>query len=246
LGYAICRCQEPRPRHKMSEFVSTRLGPDGVQNGHKGLYWFGQEWPYVQWILSLPVLLCTEVFVVGVISFWERERILGLFRWSVCVDLVRCVSVDPPMQVPTSPFIVTKGRARVTVVVKRWNEEKMKEKKGGPKCGGLPPYPVWAVYPVAQRCNGRWSFGLSIRWCNMLWPCFVLCAPMSSRMGSVCTWICVERGLGGIVVAAPVVVDVWTSSWWNDRRHVGSERGSHAPIHCARSCPSHQWEWVPW
>jgi hypothetical protein len=31
----------------MSEFVSTRLGLDGVQSKHKGLYWFGQEWPYV-------------------------------------------------------------------------------------------------------------------------------------------------------------------------------------------------------
>jgi hypothetical protein len=27
----------------MSEFVSARLGPDGVQSVHKGLYWFGQE-----------------------------------------------------------------------------------------------------------------------------------------------------------------------------------------------------------
>jgi hypothetical protein len=31
-----------------SEFVSARLGPDGVQSGHKDLYWFGQEWPYIQ------------------------------------------------------------------------------------------------------------------------------------------------------------------------------------------------------
>jgi hypothetical protein len=28
-----------------SEFVSARVGPDGVQSGYKGLYWFGQEWP---------------------------------------------------------------------------------------------------------------------------------------------------------------------------------------------------------
>jgi hypothetical protein len=137
-------------------------------------------------------------------------------RWSVCVDLVRCVSVDPPMQVPTSLFIVPKGRARVTIVVKRWNEEKMKEKKGGPKCDGLPPYPVWAVYPVAQICNGHWSFGLSIRRCNMLWPCFILCAPMPSRMGGACAWICVERGLGGIVAVAPAhcrCMDVVMVEW---------------------------------
>jgi hypothetical protein len=26
-----------------SEFVSARLDSDGVQSGHKSLYWFGQE-----------------------------------------------------------------------------------------------------------------------------------------------------------------------------------------------------------
>jgi hypothetical protein len=26
---------------KTSTFVSARLGPDGVQYGHKGLFWFG-------------------------------------------------------------------------------------------------------------------------------------------------------------------------------------------------------------
>jgi hypothetical protein len=44
----------------------------------------------------------------------------------------------------------------------------------------------------------------------------------------------------------PVVVEVWTLSWWNDRSHVGLEHGFHAPVHCARSCPSHWWEWAPW
>jgi hypothetical protein len=56
----------------MSEFVSMRLGPDGVQSGHKGLYWFRQECPYVQWVLLLLVLPCTGVLVVGVTSFFER------------------------------------------------------------------------------------------------------------------------------------------------------------------------------
>jgi hypothetical protein len=57
----------------------VRLGPDDVQSGHKGVYWFGQEWPYVQWILLLLMLPCTGVLVVGVTSFREREWILGLF-----------------------------------------------------------------------------------------------------------------------------------------------------------------------
>jgi hypothetical protein len=56
------------------------------------------------------------------------------------------------------------------------------------------------------------------------------------------TWICVEGGLGGIVVIPPVAVEVWMSSWWNDRGHVGSERGSRAPVDCARSHPSHRRE----
>jgi hypothetical protein len=63
----------------MSEFVFVRLGPDDVQSRHKGVYWFGQEWPYVQWILLLLMLPCTGVLVVGVTSFREREWILGLF-----------------------------------------------------------------------------------------------------------------------------------------------------------------------
>jgi hypothetical protein len=36
------------------------------------------------------------------------------------------------------------------------------------------------------------------------------------------------------------------SWWWNDRGHVGSGRGSHAPVDCAQLRPSHRWEWVPW
>jgi hypothetical protein len=79
-----------------------------------------------------------------------------------------------------------------------------------------------------------------------MWPCFVLCASVPSRMGGACARICVERELGSIVAVIPVVVEVWTSSWWNDRSHVGSQHGSHASVHCAWSCPSHQWEWVPW
>jgi hypothetical protein len=62
----VCRCLENRDLDRATnEFVSARLGPDDVQSGYKGLYWFGQEWPYVQWILLLLVLPYTGVLVVG-------------------------------------------------------------------------------------------------------------------------------------------------------------------------------------
>jgi hypothetical protein len=51
-------------------------------------------------------------------------------------------------------------------------------------------------------------------------------------------------GVGGIVAITPIAIEVWTSLWWNDRGHVGSERGSHAPVHCAWSCSSDRREWV--
>jgi hypothetical protein len=113
--------------------------------------------------------------------------------------------------------------AQVTFVVKRWNGKKTKEKnkKGGLESGRLPPYPMGVVFPIAQRCNGRWSFGLSIHWCNILWPFFILCASVPSRMGGTYARICVERGLGGIVAITPVAVEVWMSSWWNDRIMLG-------------------------
>jgi hypothetical protein len=54
--------------------------------------------------------------------------------------------------------------------------------------------------------------------------------------------ICIERGLGGIVIVTLVDVEVWVLSWENDRGHVESGRGSYAPVDCARSRPSHRWE----
>jgi hypothetical protein len=45
-----------------------------VQSGYKGLYWFGQEWPYVQWVLLLLVLPYT-----GSVRPDPRRR-LGLWR----------------------------------------------------------------------------------------------------------------------------------------------------------------------
>jgi hypothetical protein len=76
-------------------------------------------------------------------------------------------------------------------------------------------------FSIAQRYNRRWFFGLSIRWCNMLWPCFVLCASVPSRADGTSTRICVERGVGGIVAITPVAVEVCMSSWWNDRVMLG-------------------------
>jgi hypothetical protein len=80
----------------------------------------------------------------------------------------------------------------------------------------------------------------------MLWPYFVLCASVPSRTGGTGTRIRVERGVGGIVAVTPIAVEVWMSSWWNDRGHVGSEHGPGAPVHCAWSLLSYRREWVPW
>jgi hypothetical protein len=55
-----------------------------VQYGHKGLYWFRQKYPYVQWVLLLLMLPYIGVLVLRVISFRERERISSLFV-VVCV-----------------------------------------------------------------------------------------------------------------------------------------------------------------
>jgi hypothetical protein len=124
---------------------------------------------------------------------------------------------------PATPFIVSKGRAWVTFVVKRWSGEKTKEKnkKGGLGCGRLSPYPVGVVSPVAQRCNERWSFGLSSRWCNMLWPCFVLCTSVPSRMGDTGAQIRVDRRGRWYSCRYPrcyrgmdVVVVEWPESCW--------------------------------
>jgi hypothetical protein len=63
---------------KTSEFVFTRLGPDGVQCGHKG-YILVLARMSLRPVDSTVVLPCTRVLVVGVTSFQERERILSLF-----------------------------------------------------------------------------------------------------------------------------------------------------------------------
>jgi hypothetical protein len=122
---------------------------------------------------------------------------------------------------------------------------KEKNKKGGLRRDRLPPYPAGAVSPVAQRYNRCWSFDLSVCWCYMLWPRFVLCASVPSKTGRTGAWICVERGFRWYGGHYPIAVEIWMPSRWNDRGHVGSGSGSRAPIDCARSRLSHQQEWVP-
>jgi hypothetical protein len=73
---------------------------------------------YIQWILLLLALPCTKVLVVGVTSFREREQIPGLFG-GACVLECLVSEVGVIDVAPASPFIVPKGRARVTFVVKR-------------------------------------------------------------------------------------------------------------------------------
>jgi hypothetical protein len=88
----------------------------------------------------------------------------------------------------------------------------------------------WLLHPLAQYVVG------------MLRPvCF--CAVEDGRYGRPDLR---REGSSCIVAVIPVAVEVWMSSWWNDRGHVGSERGSRAPVHCARSRLSHRREWVPW
>jgi hypothetical protein len=56
------------PRHDLEDELSR-----------EGVYWFGQDRPYIHWIRLLLVLPYTGVLTVEVTSFQEREQILGLF-----------------------------------------------------------------------------------------------------------------------------------------------------------------------
>jgi hypothetical protein len=88
----------------------------------------------------------------------------------------------------------------------------------------------WEQFSYSAEIQQALLFCLSICWCCMLWPCLVLCASVPLRTGDMGTRICIERGLGGIVVITPIAVEVWLSSWWNDRGHVGSGHGSCASV----------------
>jgi hypothetical protein len=52
-----------------SEFISARLGLDGVQYGHKDVYRFRHERPYIQWVSLRFVLPSTGVLVAGLQAF---------------------------------------------------------------------------------------------------------------------------------------------------------------------------------
>jgi hypothetical protein len=128
----------------------------------------------------------------------------------------------------------------------KWGKDKREKQKRWPRVRLSSSLSGVNSFPCSAEHYGRWAFGLFIRWCNVLWPCFVLCASVPSRMDGTCARICVERGGRWHSCRYPRPVEVWTLSWWNDRCHVGSERGSRVPVHCAWSCPSHRREWALW
>jgi hypothetical protein len=112
------------------------------------------------------------------------------------------------------------------------------------------------VQPFSSLSGGSsFPYSIEMQWVLIFWPLhplvqhavatFVLCASVLSRMGGMGARICVERGLGGIIVVTLIAIEVWASLWWNDRGHVGSERGSHTLVPCAWSCLSHLQGWAP-
>jgi hypothetical protein len=88
----------------------------------------GKNGPTSSGFCCCSCCLCTGVLVVGITSFRERERIPGFFGEAcvvvcvVCCDRREFFQVRPsvPLGVTlASPFIVPKGRDRVTFGVKR-------------------------------------------------------------------------------------------------------------------------------
>jgi hypothetical protein len=75
-------------------------------------------------------------------------------------------------------------------------------------------------------------YSAETQWASSFWPLrpLVQRAVATLRPMCFCTiedgWCvcpdCVERELGSTTVVTPVAVEAWTSSWWNDRGHVGS------------------------
>jgi hypothetical protein len=99
-------------------FLSARLDPDGVQNGHKDVYGFGHERPYVQWDSLWFMLPCTGMLVVGVQPFERGSR--SQVSWVVVVCDFYCgvfwllFFFDRLIALaPASPFIASKGRVRL-------------------------------------------------------------------------------------------------------------------------------------
>jgi hypothetical protein len=97
-----------------------------VQSGHKDVYWFEYERPYVQWVSLRFVLTCTGVLVVEVASFLREgadSRSLEWWWWcvvSIEVDSSCCCLIVSSFLgvVPALSFITYKGRAHVTFAVK--------------------------------------------------------------------------------------------------------------------------------
>jgi hypothetical protein len=84
----------------------------------------------------------------------------SLLRGDVCVVvLVRCVRVfapvSPPRWGPCLPFYIFQGEGSGYICGKRikWRKDDRENKKGGLRCGRLPPYPTGAVSPVVQRAT---------------------------------------------------------------------------------------------
>jgi hypothetical protein len=114
--------------------------------------------PYFQWSLLL-VLICTEVLVVGGYKLVKR----GMAPRSLCVGVFECLSVclvhsscwvvQPVLsRVPPSPFIVCKGRGRVTV------SGCTKIERKGRKVLPIPSFPlsscIHTVVVVVVACHG--------------------------------------------------------------------------------------------
>jgi hypothetical protein len=58
------------------------------------------------------------------------------------------------------------------------------------------------------------------------WGHALTCTPLCREVDGAYAGIFVARGLDDIAAVTPVVVEVWMSSWWNDRGHV--ESGDHS------------------
>jgi hypothetical protein len=97
----------------------------------------------------------------------------------------------------------------------KWGKkQKRKTKKGGLRCGRLPPYLVRAV-PLQRRdttgVDLLASPSAGATCCGHASSCD-LCASVPSRTGGTGARIRVERGVGGIVAVTSIAVEVWMSS----------------------------------
>jgi hypothetical protein len=171
----------------------------------------------------------------------------------VCVVLARSVSVISVLVVcsfrpsrcgPCLPFYSFQGKGSCYICGKKlkWEKDEREKQKRWPR--------VWP----SSSLSGMSSFPCSakMQWALIFWPLHLLVQYVVVMLRPVCFHAIEDgwyrpldshrEGVGGIVVVTPVAVEVWMLSWWNDRGRVGLERGSHGPVHCARSCPSHRWE----